>query len=700
MQSIPSIRVVRRRGIRAGKPPCWFSGEAGLAAGVLLSGLLIGAALGAQAAVPSQSVPPGDVPGSAAADTSTRSAPSDTTPEQMLRALPGLDQVIPSLSFRDVAVADILRALADRYRFNLAVGPEVQSRITLNFSSIPVADALVFILEQAGLAYRVADSVVSVTMPPPPALPAPVVPPLRIVRADSLLSVDLQEQDLTHFARELTRLSGRNILLEQGVSGRLSGYLTDVPFDVGLRTLLDINGLSLRVVSGVYRIDRAGIQAEMPDRPGRSLVAVTDSLVTMDVVNVDISRVIREMALQSGIDLITYGRLQGTVTARLTRVSLDQALNYLFRGTPYTFRKDRGIYFVGDKEIRGISSSELLALNHLKVEGITDLLPERFKTQATFKIIKELNGLMVIGTQDVIAEVRDFLAAIDRPSPQILLDVLVVDLRRTDDYEVGVTANQDTSALPLSSYFPGLQLTYPGTDLETAFGLTRIARLPPTFRAQFRALEREGRVNIRSQPKIATLNGHEASISIGTVQYFLLQSQGTFPTPGTPVTQTTQRFERIEANAVLKITPWVSASGEITTVIHPEFNRPVGGLNPNVPPTIDQRIIDSTVRLRDGETIILGGLIEEADQADINKFPLLGDIPLLGRLFQYRKVSKVKNQLLIFVTPHLYYGGEGTVDRDKYLKSENGGQWSVVSGRWSVKRDKRPRTTMNCPMWS
>ena len=594
------------------------------------------------------------------------------TPEQALRALPGMDQVIPTLSFRAVPIADILRALADQYQLNLFVGAKVQGTITLNLSAISVADAILFIVEQSGLAYGVSNQVLQVTTPPPLPEPAPEPPPPpRIDRADSLFSVDMKDIDLPVFTRELTRVSGRNVLLERGVTGRISGFLEEVPFDSGLRTLLDINGLRLRVVDGIYRIDRAELQAQTEGgRPGRSIVSVTDSLITMDVTNADINRVLREIALQTGMDLFTYGRIQGAVTARLTGIPLDRALNYLFRGTDYTYRKEQGVYFVGNKDIRGITSQKLILMNHLRADGIIDLLPERLKAQSTIKIVKELNSIMVIGTQDVISEVEEFVGLIDQPSAQILLDVLVVDFRQSDDSEFGFTARQDTSALPLSSYFPGIQLAFSGQDIDSFFGGGLIARLPTNFRAQFRALEREGLVNIRSQPKIATLNGHEATISVGTTQYFLLQSQGTFASTGNPVTQTTQRFERIEANAIVKITPWVSASGEITTVIHPEFNQPVGTLSPDVPPTIDRRVIDSTVRLRDGETIILGGLIEEADQTEINKFPLLGDIPLLGRLFQYRKVNKVKNQLIIFVTPHLYYGSEGAVDIEEYLNEK------------------------------
>ena len=93
--------------------------------------------------------------------------------------------------------------------------------------------------------------------------------------------------------------------------------------------------------------------------------------------------------------------------------------------------------------------------------------------------------------------------------------------------------------------------------------------------------------------------------------------------------------------------------------VHPEFNTPVGTLNANVPPTINSRVLDSTVRLKDGETIILGGLIQESESENINKVPILGDIPLLGRLFRNKRTSLIKSELMIFITPYVFYG-DGT----------------------------------------
>jgi type IV pilus assembly protein PilQ len=104
----------------------------------------------------------------------------------------------------------------------------------------------------------------------------------------------------------------------------------------------------------------------------------------------------------------------------------------------------------------------------------------------------------------------------------------------------------------------------------------------------------------------------------------------------------------------LSITPWVTASGEIVTRIKPEFNTPQGSLNSQVPPTINHRIVDTTVQLRDGETIILGGLVQETTSDEERRFPILWRIPLLGRLFVSKAKVTTTSELMIYLTPHIY----------------------------------------------
>jgi len=201
------------------------------------------------------------------------------------------------------------------------------------------------------------------------------------------------------------------------------------------------------------------------------------------------------------------------------------------------------------------------------------------------------------------------------------------------------------------------------------FGIHNLGVLPNDFFFRIQALDQEGKVNIESRPEISTLNGHTASIQIGTTQYFILKTTTPIQSPQTVITQESQRFETIKANVSLKITPWVSSSGEVTAEIHPEFDTPVGAFNPNVPPTINSRVLDSTVRLKDGETIILGGLIQNSDTKNYNKIPILGDIPLIGKLFSNRSRNHSKSELIIFITPHVFFG-DGT-DAARWQKLSN-----------------------------
>ena len=170
------------------------------------------------------------------------------------------------------------------------------------------------------------------------------------------------------------------------------------------------------------------------------------------------------------------------------------------------------------------------------------------------------------------------------------------------------------------------------------------------------ALEQKGLANVRSRPLIATLNGYPASLSIGTTQYYLLQSSTTTIGQLSPYLSETQRFETIEANVKLEITPYVGANGLITVEIKPDFKTPVGELSETTRPTINQRSMSSTVIMREGETIVLGGMIQESESESRSQVPLLGDIPWLGSLFSSTSKSKRKSELIIYVTPHISYG--------------------------------------------
>ena len=583
-------------------------------------------------------------------------------------------QTVENLNVSNIDSRDFLRALGRQYDINLIVENRINRQLTLRLSDVTVIEVLIFISQEFNLSLNQSGQVFRVREYIEKELEPEVIKPL-ITYEGGLLSMDLKEAEIGEVTRELTQITGQNIILRNGVHGKLSGYLNNVEFENGLNIILTNNGFSLREKNGVYIVDRFGFSGGGQGNNSNFWISMENGLVNLDVVNANVTDVVREIGYQSDVNMITYGLPTTTITAKANNLTIEQALTYIFRGTSYTYRKEGEMYIIGDKSTSGIASTKLIRLEHIRSDIVVGLLPASVTGNATVQVIKEQNGLMVIGTNDVILELENFIEQIDFPTPQIMIETLVIDVFTSDMYKLGVSLSQGSA--PDSSYFNpfsvlfgqgsdqsgGLTVQGSGTDANNAFssggnlfGIRNLGRLPSNFFFRIQALDQEGLVTVRSRPQISTLNGHKASIEIGTTQYYLLTSTTPLQSSNQIVTQESQRFESIEANVLLEITPWVSASGEVTVEIHPEFNTPTSSLNSEVPPTINSRVLDSTVRLKDGETIILGGLIEDSESESINKVPILGNIPLLGRLFRSKSTNTMKSELIIFVTPHVFFG--------------------------------------------
>lgn len=618
----------------------------------------------------------------------------DTTQIMLeIRQLPDtVMQPISNINVRDLDVRNLLRGLGKEYGLNLIVDNSINKKATMRLSGIPVIEALIHICRENSLTLEQTGQVFHVNNYHKPK-PKPRIPDISFSE-DELMTLDLKGDDLEKVVRKLSRLSGKNIVIRNGIFGSLSGYLQNIPFKTGFETVLSNNGFVLREHDNIYIVDRSGMRSGSgKSGSGQNFwVNVDNGLISMDVINARITDLVREIGYQTEINLITYSLPEGMLTAKTRGLTLEETFAYLFRGTNVTYRREDSIYVIGDKRTSGIATNKLIRLKHIRADVVIEMLPESVTGGATVELIKEQNGLMVIGTNDIIMELEDFIKQIDHPTPQILIEALVVDAKSSNLFELGATLGYSTK--PDSGFERGAFATFGTIDGagqptgglvaqgtgETAntlfeidgnlFGIKKLGVLPSDFYFRIQALSQEGVINVRSRPQISTLNGHKASIEIGTTQYFILQTTTPLTSPRDVVVQQSERFEKIEANVSLEITPWVSATGEVTTEIHPEFNTPVGNLNPEVPPTINSRVLDSTVRLKDGETIILGGLIQETENNSYNKVPILGDIPLLGKLFSNRRKDKVKSELVIFITPHVFYGNDRDASRWKELRDE------------------------------
>ena len=599
-----------------------------------------------------------------------------TIAKEALESEPLVDStiIVPLIDFRDTKIIDIISVLAKANNLNIWVDQNIEKTATVHFKNIRLNDFLEFLISEYSLTYEKQDGVLKIykTEPPPPS------PPVQEISYDrGKITVDVADLELAELARRLSAISGNNVMVEKDTQGRVSGYIRDADFESGLTGFLHSNGFRLAKRGGIYfiqAIDKKKI-GDAQYIPGG--VTIDDGLISLNVNDADLKSLIDEIANKAGLELVSYGEIQGMVSARCNLLSPEEVFRYILRGTGLTYLKSDDIYFIGSTTMSELAASKLIRLKHLMASSVLEMIPASLSSKATFKTIKEHNAIMAIGPVEAIDEIEEYIVKLDHPPAQILIEALVVDYTYTDHYEFGIRARSfgfGDSIRPGDTYYPDIDyeadsdiLNERIQELADRLSITNVGRLPANFYLKLNALAREGKANIKSRPIIATLNGHEAKIDIGTTQYYLLSTETTYGVgQQTPTSQVTQRFETIEASMSLVITPWVNASDEIIVKIHPEFNTPQGLFDPDVPPTINHRVLDSNVRLRDGETIILGGLIQATENISEEKFPILGDIPILGWLFRNRTKMKINSELVIYLTPHIYYGSEGEVDISKY----------------------------------
>ncbi|MBD3879551.1 MAG: pilus assembly protein PilQ [Quinella sp. 1Q5] len=186
--------------------------------------------------------------------------------------------------------------------------------------------------------------------------------------------------------------------------------------------------------------------------------------------------------------------------------------------------------------------------------------------------------------------------------------------------------------------------------------LTSVTGLNWTLSAQINALVTDGKAKILSRPNVTTIQGREAVINVG--------SSVPVPKVSSTNTSTTTSIEYRDAGIILRYTPRVNSDGTITAKIHTEVSTPQ--YIPDMQAyRFNTRSAETTVTVRDGEPMIIGGLIGAEEAKSVSKIPFLGDLPILGALFRNHRKSKSESELIIFLTAHVLRGASNETLSDK-----------------------------------
>lgn len=571
---------------------------------------------------------------------------------------------------------DVLRSIAFDYKTNVVISNDITVKISIALFDVSVLNAIKMIAEDYGFAFSydsqrfaVRDKKI-ITSPPPPK-PEPIISYNK-----GKLSVRLNNVNIRDFVNSLREKTNFNFLISSGTTGKVTGELTDVGLKTGLKDLLLNNGYYLTTKDSIYYITRSDYFSSLDSSKqhpyGNYWVSGRNDTVTLDVVDASINRIIEDLSNQMGFQVVILTPPTAKVTVKCSNVPLNTAFSYLFKGTVFSFKKDNGAYIIGKSSSKDLENTKLVRLNYLRADELAKKLPSSITKSVNVDVSIEHNALVLSGDNDDVSNAIEYIKTVDQPVPQVLIEALVVDYNLNDIYQFGITVGRGDSAATSApdSWYPGVNVTASGKRINKLlhdigslklFGhdinIAELGKLPSDFYVNLSALEQDGIANVKSRPILSTLNGHTASLKIGTVQNYVFTDIMPITSAASTSYIQKQEIKKIEANISFEITPWVGANDELTLEIKPDFQTPVGTFSPdkNLIPAINTRSLNSTVRLKNGETIVLGGLIQQSVTNTKNKFPILGDIPIIGQLFTNVDKKTSRSELLIYLTPKISY---------------------------------------------
>lgn len=588
-------------------------------------------------------------------------------------SLPIADSVVvKNLNVKNTEIRDLLQGLAVQYGLNLFLAPEVKGPVTVNFNNQPLKEALRVLLQGNGYEYVLDGGVIRVQKPVEKVPEAPRPPEKRFIvgwQSDNL-TIDVEDAPLDKVVRRIVEITGKNILLDQGCNKPISVFVQNLPFERAVRHLAEAAEVDYEDDDGVISLKKASWNLSGKGAEGGNKFKVrltNDSLLSIEAVDASLASLLSEVMAQTKLNAMVYGKLEGAVTSHIAGIPVRDALKYLFRGTAYTFWERDGVYFIGPHEMQTADNSLLIKLKHLRAEDVIKLLPTSLTKTTQIQVVKSQNALMAVGSYDVLDAISQYVDKMDLPVAQILIEVLVVDMdiEKGHNHGMNLLFGKASQHMGSEMLFPNIDQTLNAKQTQKAIngiGLGDVIHVPKDLVTKIEAMEQEKILDVKARSQIATLNGETAVLTIGQTQYYMMSSEVDYNQGDAVTSKTTQRFEQIEANSNITVTPYVTGEGEITCEIVPDFSEPEGSFNSSVPPTLNKRYVKSSVRLRDGETIVLGGMVKESVNDVHRQVPFLGSIPILGWLFKNVEQVHSKSQLLIFVTPHIYYGAEGSVD--------------------------------------
>ncbi len=469
------------------------------------------------------------------------------------------------------------------------------------------------------------------------------------------ITLDLRNIEIGEALKFLALKGSLNMVIGKNVAGRISLFLTDVTVADVLEIMLLSNNLAVAKQGEIYNIMT---ETEYQALYGRRYADVRTAKVfklryavpnqvftVLSAVKSDIGKIVIDEDSATLILLDTAEKIQ----------DMERIVNEMEKG----------------------QNLRIFNLRYAKAADVESQLKERLDALklGTVKADERSNTVIVSALSKRMEEVERIVESLDEKTREVLIEAKIIKVTLSDDFDAGINwqkvLRDAGNEMGLEKYHPVLTGTFPIATTATQTGQLQIGNATTdSLSATIEFLQTVGQTKVLASPRITAINKEPARILIGTREAFVT----TTTTTGQTTSTTAENVTFVDVGISLEVTPTINDDGYVTMKIKPEISNVARTLvtpTANQIPIVDTTLAETSVMVKDGTTIIIGGLRKNEKVKTVRKIPIAGSIPVFGAFFRSTEEDLEKVELVVFLTPYVITGDTTFTDRqvqDKQVK--------------------------------
>ena len=499
------------------------------------------------------------------------------------------------------------------------------------------------------------------------------------------LDLTFNQADFAQIFQILGESQGLNVLVDASVTGEGTFHLQGVTFKealdliskhsgysyrlegntllVGLQEDKEVRYVSLKNITAAEALEALQLVIPRSDvyvQPQGNLVILQGSTTTLDRAEAllealegsqqvrannqkgrSLLDIFKDLSEELGLNLVADPSIENMHLYIDTRSqNPDELIKQIQQLVPVTVSRTEHSLVVGTID----QSSERLKVYRLDYAepGATQAALSLLIDPQKIQLDEGTKSLTVRGTEQELADVDRFLIDFDKPAPQVVLEVWVQEISTDALRNLGVDWSSPVTFAAEESRPVFFELEWEPWELVLAL----------------RALETQGDAKLLANPEITTLSGQPASIFVGDRVPVVIDGP-----------DNTRTLEFLESGINLRVTPRISEDEYITILVEPEVSTFIWRPDTDYP-QIRTREAETTVRVKNGQPFVLGGLIQEQENESIRRIPFLSQLPVLGKLFQWKESTKLQTEMTIFLIPRIVDDNQGVVHQDFFTQAQ------------------------------